>query len=100
MRVQYSVSFVVGLLFCTLALLEFPELLNLSDDTSNDYSLTISQSTTGGVAKERRDMPVTVKTGGKRIKNESPRLPGRFEVRSHRSHRGGDLLRLLCIERT
>jgi hypothetical protein len=100
MRVQYSVSFVAGLLFCTLVLLEFPELVNLSDDTSNDYSLTIFRSTTGGVANERTDLPVTAQTGGKRIKSESPGLPGRFEVRSHRSHRGGDLLRLLCIERT
>jgi hypothetical protein len=97
MRIQYSVSLVVGLLFCTLALLEFPELLNLSDDTSNDYSLVIFRSATGGVAEERRDMPVTVKTGGKRIKSESPRLPRQSEVRSHP---GDDLLRLLCIERT
>jgi hypothetical protein len=97
MRIQYSVSLVVGLLFCTLALLEFPELLNLSDDTSNDYSLVIFRSTTGGVAEERSDMPVTVKTGGKRIKSESPRLPRQSEVRSHP---GDDLLRLLCIERT
>jgi hypothetical protein len=97
MRIQYSVSLVVGLLFCTLALLEFPELLNLSDDTSNDYSLTIFQSTTGGVAKERTDLPGTVKSGGKRMKSQSQQLPGRTEVRSHP---GGDFLRLLCIERT
>ncbi len=97
MRIQYSVSFVVGLLFCSLALLELSELLNLSDGTSTDYSLTIFQSTTGGVAKERSDLPVTVKTGGKRIKSESPRLPRRSEVRSNPC---GDALRLLCIERT
>jgi hypothetical protein len=80
MRIQYSVSLVVGLLFCTLVLLEFPELLNLSDDTSNDYSLTIFQSTTGGVAKEQTDLPVTAKGDGKRMKSESPRLPRRSEV--------------------
>jgi hypothetical protein len=97
MRIQYSVGLVVGLLFCSLALLEFPELLNLSDDTSNDYSLTISQSTTGGVARDRMDLPGTVKSGGERMKSESPRLPRRSEVRSHT---GDDILRLLCIERT
>ena len=97
MRIQYSVSLVAGLLFCTLVLLEFPELLNLSDDASNDYSLTISQSTTDGVAKEQTNLPVTLKTGGKRIKSKSPRLPRQSEVRSHP---GDDLLRLLCIERT
>jgi hypothetical protein len=100
MRVQYSVTLVVSLLFCTLVLLEFPELLNPSDDTSNDYSLTILRSRAGGVAKGRTDLPVTAQTGEKRIKNKSPRLPGRFEVRSHQSPRGGDILRLLCIERT
>jgi hypothetical protein len=97
MRIQYSVSLVVGVLFCTLALLELPELLNLSDDTSNDYSLTISQSTTGAVAREQTDLPVTVKTGGKRIKGESPQLPERTAVQSRP---GGDVLRLLCIRRT
>jgi hypothetical protein len=97
MRIQYSVSLGVGLLFCTLALLEFPELLNLSDDTSNDYSLTISRSTTDGVAGEQTNLPVTIKSEGKRMKSESPRLPRRSEVRSHP---GDDILRLLCIERT
>ncbi len=97
MRIQYSVSLVVGVLFCTLALLELPQPLNFSDDTSNDSSLTISQGATDGVAREQTDLPVTVKTGGKRIKSESPRLLRQSEVRSHP---GDDLLRLLCIERT
>jgi hypothetical protein len=97
MRIQYSVSLVVGVLFCTLALLEFPELLSLGDHTPNDYSLTIFQSTTGGVAREQTDLPVMVKSGGKRMKSKSQQPPGRTEVRSHP---GGDFLRLLCIERT
>ncbi|MGD0403494.1 MAG: hypothetical protein ABSB66_09865 [Candidatus Acidiferrales bacterium] len=33
---------VATLLFCALALVEFPELLKLKDDTSNDFALLVS----------------------------------------------------------
>ena len=57
MRIRVSFAMVVGLLFCTLATLELPELLNLTDNTSNDYSLTVFQHRDGGV-----------------IRNQTPRL--------------------------
>lgn len=39
MRAKAVFAIIAGLLFCTLATLEFPEFLRLVDDTSNDYSL-------------------------------------------------------------
>jgi hypothetical protein len=41
-------------------------------------------------------LPGTVKSGGKRMKSQSQQLPGRTEVRSHP---GGDVQRLLYIQR-
>jgi hypothetical protein len=46
MRIRLSVAIVVGLLFCTLAALELPELISLTDDTSNDFSLLDTQQET------------------------------------------------------
>lgn len=40
-RLRYAV--VVALLFGGLALAEFPELLQLKDDTSNDFTLVVSK---------------------------------------------------------
>jgi hypothetical protein len=41
MRIKLILAIAVGLLFCSLATLEFPELLTLSDSTSNDFSLVL-----------------------------------------------------------
>ena len=40
-RLRFAV--VAALLFCALALVEFPELLSLKDDTSNDFTLLVSR---------------------------------------------------------
>jgi|ERR1700733_16305427 hypothetical protein len=39
-RIRFAV--VAALLFCALAFVEFPELLSLKDDTSNDFTLLAS----------------------------------------------------------
>jgi hypothetical protein len=41
-RSRLHIAVVATLLFCALALVEFPELLNLKDDTSNDFTLLVS----------------------------------------------------------
>ena len=41
LRIKLPFAIVVGLLFCTLATMELPELINLVDDTSNDFSLIV-----------------------------------------------------------
>jgi hypothetical protein len=41
MRVKLALAIVIGLLFCALVVREIPELINLVDDTSNDFSLVV-----------------------------------------------------------
>lgn len=38
---KLTLGIVVGLLLCTLVLTEFPELINLVDNSSNDFSLVV-----------------------------------------------------------
>ena len=41
-RSRLHLAVVVALLFCALAVVEFPELVSLKDDTSNDFTLLVS----------------------------------------------------------
>ena len=87
---------ILGLLFCCLITLEFPELLNLNDDTSNDYSLVIFGTNAGDVMQE-----------------QAPGFPPKTEFESHNktkpivhvqphtsSFEVTEVLHLLCIQRT
>ena len=86
----------VGLLFCTLATLETTELLNLADDTSNDFSLIGTQQQASLVAisesgaLEPRVVPTTLGC-------ERPRVPRRPAGSSYPAN---DFLDFLCIMRT
>jgi YbbR domain-containing protein len=42
-RSRLHLAIVTALLFCALAVVEFPELVNLKDDTSNDFTLLVSR---------------------------------------------------------
>ena len=53
MRVKLILATVVGLLFCTVATMELPELTNLVDDTSNDFSLVVFAENTVTAVKTR-----------------------------------------------
>ncbi|MGB8524024.1 MAG: hypothetical protein WCD43_13750, partial [Candidatus Acidiferrales bacterium] len=46
-RSRLHIAVVAALLFCALALVEFPELLKLKDDTSNDFTLLVSSQDVG-----------------------------------------------------
>ena len=41
MRIKLALAIVAGLLLCALVVRELPELINLVDDTSNDFSLVV-----------------------------------------------------------
>jgi hypothetical protein len=45
LRHRFCLALVISLLFCGLSSLEFPEFVNLTDDTSNDFTLVISAQT-------------------------------------------------------
>ena len=53
---------VAALLFCALAVVEFPELLNLKDDTSNDFTLLVSSQDVASPSSATRpaSAPVTI----------------------------------------
>jgi hypothetical protein len=48
---------IIGLLFCTLGTLELPELVNLTDNTSNDYSTSVFQNQKESIVKEDKQLP-------------------------------------------
>ena len=98
MRGNLVLTVMVSLMLCSLAMLEVPELLNLTDDTSNDFSLpVIRQSSPSSVINEAPGV------GG----IASPMLSyGTFDplpvppLILHSPNPHDDLLHLLCIQRT
>ncbi|MGD0963016.1 MAG: hypothetical protein ABSA57_03835 [Candidatus Acidiferrales bacterium] len=99
MGIRFIVAIIVGLLFCTLATLEFPELLTLSDDTWNDYSLELCQGATSDVVERQADSPQAAVVGEleRNIEVDHSVLPvGRYRSLCDAS----DFLPLLCIRRT
>ena len=50
-------ALIIGLLFCTLGTLELPELVNLTDNTSNDYSPSVFQNQQASIVKETKQVP-------------------------------------------
>jgi hypothetical protein len=99
MSTKIARAIAVGLLLCSLAALEIPELIGLVDDTSNDYSLLLIT----------RNAP----TASVRVHPPSEMLSVRAEVlrRYADSHTGigsaredprdsQDMLQLLCVRRT
>jgi hypothetical protein len=53
MRIKLVLAIVVGLLVWPLAALELPELINLTDDTSNDFSLIVFAENAATVVKNQ-----------------------------------------------
>jgi hypothetical protein len=98
MRIRVTLGLTVSLLFCTLATLEVPELINLTDDTSNDYSLVLFTANKVTVAKDQRPFPIE-KTPVVPVRFEHPRPTARFQPLglTGPSH---DRLHSLCVLRT
>jgi hypothetical protein len=96
MRLKLIVAIVVSLLLCTLATLELPELINLTDDTSNDFSLVVFVENTAVAVKDQmvhlERHPVLA---GIQCRRPAPGF------RSHSLVRSSDnMLHSLCIQRT
>jgi hypothetical protein len=92
---KLTITAVVGLLLCTVTLLEFPELINLVDDTTNNFAfLTLP----GEIAISPAD----------RIEPEEPEsaITGNCEpsmglqMPEPGSHSPDSLLQWFCIRRT
>jgi hypothetical protein len=98
MRIKVILAIAVGLLFCSLSTLEFPELMSLSDNTSNDFSVAVFRSDSGMAV--RKQMPRS---------QRGPRLTATGKRQSAALDHIGipvvsvssdNFLRLFCIQRT
>jgi len=96
MHTRIRVITIVVLLLCTLATLEFPELVNLTDDTSNDFSLTIARKSDVATVVQHATMPAKTPAGpGLRYHQPSEETPRYCSFYPSR-----DLLIRFCIDRT
>jgi hypothetical protein len=98
-RLRYAV--VVALLFSGLALAEFPELLQLKDDTSNDFTLVVAraESSPANYAAKSGPTPaaIFIREGNARTL-DSENLGRTFSDPIVQS--SVDYLHLLCVHRT
>jgi len=95
---RLTLAAVIALLLCSLAIMEFPELVNLIDDSSNDFSLVVFAKDAPGVVKVR----IYILPEKRRASSAPPypsiaasinRLIGPFRT-------SDGMLHLLCTQRT
>ena len=109
MRIKLTLAIVVGFLFCTLLAMEFPELVNLVDDTSNDFCLIVFVKNAVAVVKTQMKNAVTaVKTemlhqrrlalADVRRRQAAASFPAYSLMQTFQT--SDDTLHLLCIQRT
>jgi hypothetical protein len=91
---------VAALLFSGLALAEFPELLQLKDDTSNDFTLVVAKQdvSSANYAAKSGPAPATIPAREGSIPSTVAPLALSFSDPVVRS--SIDYLHLLCVHRT
>ena len=94
---RLSLLFITALLVCAVSTLEFPELIQLVDNTSNDYSTVIFQkNASSAFAAQSPDVIRLVS-----FALPPPPLVTRLQTSSCESQSSfPDLLHLLCVQRT
>lgn len=92
---------VAALLFCAIPLVEFPELLNLKDDTSNDFALLVSRQDVGSpnAATRPASAPVAVPVQAVNIQAPISNLLA-LSFPDILTQSLIDYLHLLCVHRT
>ena len=98
MRSNLLLTLVVGLTLCSLAMLEVPELLNLTDDTSNDFSLLVIRQSSPSVVINKTPGVRRTATPIVWTWNFDPFMVRPLVLDSPIPHH--DLLHLLCVQRT
>ena len=98
MRIRLTLAIAAGLLLCSLATIEIPELIHLADDTSNDYSLVVFVRNsitvvTGQVAHQ--EFPVSARVSLEPNAGSSSTHSLILPLQT-----SGDMLHLLCVQRT
>jgi hypothetical protein len=96
MRCQLSLAVLVGLLFCSLASIEVPELVKLTDDTSNDFTVMVSRPAATSVDVAVQSSVLTI-TAQQNAMHTSSFVPLPFNGAARRSR---DVLHLCCVQQT
>ena len=100
-RGKIHIAIVAALLFCALALVEFPELLNLRDDTSNDFTLLVSTQNASTAKSAAKLVPTPVAIPVRETSIQAPILnPLALSFPDTLSNSPVDYLHLLCVHRT
>ena len=94
MRAKFIFGMLVGLLFCSLATLEITELFELTDDTSNDFSLVGIQQASSAVVPQSIELQPKTNSTTETERPTARRLP------PSASYHAKDVLHLLCVMRT
>jgi len=94
MRSKFIFATLVGLLFCTLATLEITELFELTDDTSNDFSLVGTQQASSAVVPQSLELQPKTNPTTETERPTARRLPPSVSCHAR------DVLHFLCIMRT
>jgi hypothetical protein len=97
-RLRFAV--VAALLFSGLALAEFPELLQLKDDTSNDFTLVVARQevTSPNYAAKSGPTPAAIFIKERSI--QAPVTPLALSFLDPVAQSSIDYLHLLCVHRT
>ena len=96
MRLKLTLAIAFGLLFCSLAMLEFPELVSLTDNTSNDFSLVVFNR--AGIATDAKR--ATERGASLTLLRHLPLFAAARLNFSSDSPREKNCLRLFCVQRT
>ncbi len=100
MRTKLTLATVVGLLLCSLATIELPELVNLIDNTSNDYSLVLLTRDAPTVIKVQVGMLSQGSTDLTDVQHRPAAASGCAIPFIQPIHTPDNILHLLCIHRT
>jgi hypothetical protein len=100
-RSRLHLAVVVALLFCALVVVEFPELVSLKDDTSNDFTLLVSRQDVSSPSNTIKPAQTPVAIPVREVTLHAPisnllalSFPDTL------SHSSVDYLHLLCVHRT
>jgi len=95
---RLSLFLMTALLVCAVSALELPELLQLADNTSNDYSTVIFQKNASSLTPSQ--LPVAIRVVTTIVSASGPAHPG-LQITSYESlQTSPDLLHLFCVQRT
>jgi hypothetical protein len=99
-RNRLRLALVFALLFSGLALAEYPELLQLRDDTSNDFTLVVAKQEVASANYAAKSGPTPATILAKEGSVQAPVAPLALLFLDPVAQSSVDYLHLLCVHRT